>query len=369
MDFNFFMPVHVISDKDAVLNHKEVFSEFGKSCLLVTGGHSAKASGALDDVLKALEAAEIEAHIFDEITQNPTAEICHKGGQIARDFAVDFIIGIGGGSALDAAKAVAVFASNKTLEPEDIYLSTLFLTPLPVLLVGTTAGTGSEVTGTAVLTRADGTKKSVNGKNFYAKIAFADPKYTYSVPMDVTISTALDAFCHATEGWFSNRAGSLAFLFARKALPEIYSALTLFYENKELPSEMARDILYYASLYAGVTLNACGAGFPHAMGYVLTEDFEIPHGRACAAFLPEYVSRGMEFKNVDAMAYFNLLGTNFPEFQKIISTLADVDSVHMTDAQIEAYKTRWADLKNFHNSPGGYTATDAGALLESLFGE
>lgn len=368
-DFNFFMPVEVLSGKDAVLKHAEVFKQFGKSCLIITGGTSAKTSGALEDVLNALETAEIKAHIFDEITQNPTAESCHKGGQIARDFAVDFIIGIGGGSALDAAKAVAAYASNKTLEPEDIFLSPLLFTPLPVVLVGTTAGTGSEVTGTAVLTRADGTKKSINGKDYYAKVSFADPKYTYSVPMNVTVSTALDAFSHATEGWFSNRAGSLSFLFARKALPELYSALTLFYENRELPNEMARDILYYASLYAGVTLNACGTGFPHAMGYVLTEDFGIPHGRACAAFLPEYVSRGMEFKNVDAMDYFSLLGTNFPELQKTILSLADVASVHMTKEQIEAYKARWEDLKNFKNSPGGYTPVDAGVLLETLFGE
>lgn len=368
MDFNFYMPTKVLSGKDAVLRHADVFSQYGSKCLIVTGGTSAKKSGALDDVTKALEQENIAYRIFDEVKQNPLAEDCYRAGQIARDFEVDFILGIGGGSALDSAKAVAAYATNKTLSAEGIYDYDFLLTPLPLLLVGTTAGTGSEVTGTAVLTRADGTKKSVNGKYFYAKVAFADPKYTYSVPMEVTVSTALDALCHATEGWFSNNTGDLSFLFARKALPELYSALTIFYENRELPNEMARDILYYASLYAGITLNACGMGFPHAMGYVLTEDFNIPHGRACAAFLPKYVSRGMEFKNVDARDYFSLIGSNFPEFQKTISALADVGSVHMTKEQIETYKARWQDVKNFKNSPGGYTALEAGALLESLFG-
>ena len=367
MDFDFYMPVKVLSGKDAVLKHADIFSMYGKSCLIVTGGNSARLCGALTDVQTALAKAQVEFHVFSEITQNPSVESCAKGGQLARDYAVDFIIGIGGGSAMDAAKAIAVYATNKTLAPEDIFTASLFLPPLPTLLVGTTSGTGSEVSGTAVLTRTNGTKKSVNGKNYYAKVSFADPKYTYSLPQSVLISTVLDALCHATEGWFSNRVGSLAFVFAQKVLPDIYSALELFAKGETLSGDVERDILYYASLGAGMVLNACGTGFPHAMGYVLTEDFDIPHGRACAAFLPEYVSRGMAFKDVDARAYFSLIGTNFPEFQKTIFSLANVQHIHMTPEQIEAYKARWENLKNFTNSPGGYTALDAGALLEKLF--
>ena len=367
MDFDFFMPVRVYSGRDAVLKNAAILGEYGKSCLIVTGGNSAKACGALEDVQKALTMAEIEFHVFDEVTQNPLVETCHAGGSVARDFAVDFILGVGGGSAMDAAKAVAVFATNKTLEPEEIFGNTVFLPPLPVLLVGTTAGTGSEVTGTAVLTRTNGTKKSVNGKNYYAKVSFADPKYTYSVPFAVTVSTALDALCHATEGWFSNRVNDIALLFARKALPDLYSALELFLEKKELPNELQRDILYYASLYAGITLNACGAGFPHGMGYVLTEEYGIPHGRACAALLPAYVKRGMEYKNADAMDYFSLLGTNLPEFEKTLSTLADTASIQMTEEQIESYKPRWENLKNFENSPGGYTVAEGAELFKSMF--
>ena len=367
MDFNFYMPVRVLGGRNAVTQHPEIFTQFGKKCLLVTGGSSAKASGALDDVQTVLSQNGIEATVFDEVKPNPTAADCHRAGQLARDFEVEFIVGIGGGSALDSAKAIAVYAANKTLSSEGIYAYDYMFEPLPLVLVGTTAGTGSEVTGVSVLTRENGRKQSVSGKDFYAKVAFADPKYTYSVPYAVTVSTALDAFAHAVEGWFSNRFDDMARLFGEKAIPVLWKHLKVFYETGELPCNDARDELYYASLYAGMELNICGAGFPHGMGYALTEDFALPHGRACAAFMPSYVKRGMEFKNALAMEFFSMLGTNFPEFEKIILTLTDLSGISMTEEQIESYCARWQNLKNFKNSPGGYNVTEAGQVLRELF--
>ena len=172
------MPVRVLGGRNAVTQHPEIFTQFGKKCLLVTGGSSAKASGALDDVQTVLSQNGIEATVFDEVKPNPTAADCHRAGQLARDFEVEFIVGIGGGSALDSAKAIAVYAANKTLSAEGIYAYDYMFEPLPLVLVGTTAGTGSEVTGVSVLTRENGRKQSVSGKEFYAKVAFADPTYT-----------------------------------------------------------------------------------------------------------------------------------------------------------------------------------------------
>lgn len=367
MDFQFFMPVRVLGGKHAVEKNAAVFGACGKRCLLVTGGQSAQKSGALDAVRSVLETQEIEFWLFDGVRPNPTAADCYRAGQLARDFQVDFIVGIGGGSALDSAKAIAVFAANKHLQSEDIYTYDYMFEPLPLLLVGTTAGTGSEVTGVSVLTRENGRKQSVSGKDFYAKIAFADPSYTYTVPYAVTVSTALDAFAHAVEGWFSNRFDDMARLFGQKALPVLWAQLKSFYETGTLCDETQRDALYAASLYAGMELNICGACFPHGMGYVLTEDFQIPHGRACAAFMPSLVKRGMEFQNARAMDFFSLLETNFPEFERVISTLADTAAVRMSEAQTEAYGERWTAMRNFENSPGGFTAVQAKALLRDLF--
>ncbi len=369
MDFHFYMPVRVFGGKDAVSAHADFFSEFGKRCLLVTGGKSAKLCGALSDVQTALQAQNIKYAAFDGVQPNPVAADCCSAGKLAREFGADFIVGIGGGSVLDSAKAIAVYAANEMLSAEDIYVynGNYAVPPLPLILIGTTAGTGSEVTGVSVLTRKSGRKQSVSGKDFYAAVSFADPKYTYSAPYAVTLTTALDAFAHAVEGWFSNRLDSMAKLFAQKALPPLWHALRCFYENGKNPDEATRDDLYYASLYAGMELNICGAGFPHGMGYALTEDFALPHGRACTAFLPSYVARGMQFKPGLSEEFFALLDTDFEAFEKIILSLTDLSDISMTESQIAAYCARWENLKNFKNSPGGYNTAEAEKVLRKLF--
>ena len=121
MDFNLSIPVKVISSENCVLKNASLLSSFGKQCLIVTGKTAAKESGALSDVVTALEQFSVSYDVFDRITPNPYIEDCHEAGVLAREKKADFIIGIGGGSALDAAKAVAVFAANESFLPFDIY--------------------------------------------------------------------------------------------------------------------------------------------------------------------------------------------------------------------------------------------------------
>jgi hypothetical protein len=152
---------------------------------LVTGGNSARASGALADAIRALDAQGIGYAVFDGIGPNPLISACHRAGETARDCGAEFLIGIGGGSPLDATKAVAIYAANADLTAEAIYKREYEHPPLPVVLIGTTAGTGSEVTSVAVLTDdASGRKKSILGPDCYASLVFADPEYTHSVPYE-----------------------------------------------------------------------------------------------------------------------------------------------------------------------------------------
>lgn len=367
MNFNFYMPARVISGKNAVADNKNELKKFGGKCLIITGGSSAEKSGALNDIKSALESINTQYEIFNKISPNPKAEDCRLAGETARDLGCEFIIGTGGGSVLDAAKAAAVYAANKHLAAQDIYSSEIMLPPIPLVLIGTTAGTGSEVTGVSVLTRENGKKKSVSGENYYAKTVLADPKYTYTVPYYQTVSTAIDAFAHATESYFSNKADLNSFLYAEKALKPLFSALKYFYETQSLPDENMRDELYYSSLNAGMAINGTGTCFPHTMGYALTEDYNIPHGLACAAFCPRFVKRAMKYKNELSMSYFNILGTNYPEFEKIITTLAPTNDISMTLEQIDNYCQNWENVKNFKNSPGGFTKVDARELLTKLF--
>ena len=368
MTINSYMPVQVISGKGCLKENYELLQKFGKSCLIVTGGNSAKKSGALSDVVSALEKLGISYSVFDSITENPQTADCHRAGECARGIGADFIIGIGGGSPLDASKAIAIYASNPDLLPSDIYLRKYDDKPLPVVLVGTTSGTGSEVTGVSVLTDSSvGLKKSISGPDCYSVMSFCDYTYTMTMPYPVTVSTALDAFAHAVEGYFSSTANELSDIYAEKAFSVLKTGLLYFYNNKSLPDECIREELYNASLFAGLCLNITGTCFPHTMGYILTEDFGIAHGRACAAFIPEYVRLSAENMPEKAQKLFDIMGMDCETLCNMIENLADIN-IKISDEQMAKYENRWTDpVKNFSRTPGNFTSATAVELLKKLY--
>ncbi len=365
-DFSFCMPVNIIGGKNAVLNNTQFFSSLGEKCLIVCGKNSAKKSGALDDVISVLAKENIEYRIFDEITENPLTVDCCRGGELARAFGADFVIGIGGGSPLDASKAVCVYATNEHIIDDGIYTEAVENAPLPLVVIGTTSGTGSEVSGVSVLTRKDGRKQSVGGKNYYARYALADPKYTYSVPFRTTVSTALDALAHAVESMFSPRADFLSKQFSLMSVKMIYPLLEKMKNSGKLPDEADRDTLYYASLYAGFALNKGGTGFPHGMGYALTEDYGVPHGLACAVFLPQYIKEAQKADPELCDELFNAMGTDFNSLEKLFNKFCTFD-FKIPEESIKEYEKRWENLKNFKNSPTDFNNYDAGNLVRKLF--
>lgn len=365
-DFSFYMPVNIIGGKNAVLNNGQIFSSLGKKCLIVCGKSSAKKSGALQDVISVLEKENIEYKVFDEITENPLTVDCCRGGEFARSFGADFVIGIGGGSPLDASKAVCVYATNGHIINDGIYSETVKNAPLPLIVIGTTAGTGSEVSGVSVLTRTDGRKQSVGGKNYYARHALADPQYTYSVPFRTTVSTALDALAHAVESMFSPRADFLSKQFSLLAAKMIYPLLVKMEKSNENPDDADRDILYYASLYAGFALNKGGTGFPHGMGYALTEDYGVPHGLACAVFLPQYIKEAQKADPDLCHSLFEAMGTDFDSLEKLFNKFCTFD-FKIPEESIKEYEKRWKTLKNFKNSPTDFDNHDAANLVRKLF--
>lgn len=368
MNISSYMPVQVVSGKDCLKENYELLKNMGKSCLIVTGGSSAKKSGALSDAVEALTKCNISYSVFDGITENPYTADCHKAGAMAREVNADFILGIGGGSPLDASKAVAIYASNPNLSPVDIYLRKYDNEPLPVVLIGTTSGTGSEVTGVAVLTDSStGMKKSISGHDCYAKISFCDYSYTETMPYSVTVSTALDAFAHACESYFSSVANELSDGYAEKAFGMLKNGLLHFLNNKSLPNEELRQELYIASLFAGLCLNITGTCFPHTMGYILTEDFAIPHGKACAAFIPEFIRISAEHKSEKAQKLFDIMGMTKDDLCYMVETLADIN-IKITPEQMEKCSHRWSDpVKNFSRTPGNFTSDTAVDLLKKLY--
>ncbi len=362
---NGYMPSNVFFGKRALLDNAAELLTLGKKCLVVTGGSSARISGALDDAESALKEKGIDYRIFSEIGPNPLLSVCHKAGKAASDMGADFIFGIGGGSVLDAAKAVAIYAANPHLKAEDIYNRSYDNSPLSVALVGTTSGTGSEVTGVSVLTNdMTGRKKSISGADCYAKLVFADPGYTASMPRKVAVSTGLDAFSHAVEGWFAPKMQESVKLFAIKGLPLIWNGLCRFANGDEYDEKLVSD-MYYGSLHAGVVINTCGTAFPHPLGYVLTENYGVPHGQACAAFLPAFLERAEVYAPEKLRELEVLLKADKNEIVRVLKSLSVTNDIIISEEQANKYAKRWEDTvpKNFAASPGGLTPEEAARLL------
>ncbi len=382
MDFDFFMPVRVLSGENIISKSADFIFSFGRKCGIVTGRTSAKRSGALSDVLKVFESEGIEYIIYDKITENPLISSCREAGVLFSENGVDFIFGIGGGSALDAAKAVAIYASNPSLAEEDIYLREYSRQALPVLLIGTTGGTGSEVSGVSVLTNPKtGRKKSISGQDCYAKAVFADSRYNESMPYSVTVSTALDALSHAVEGYFTPKCTDIPMMFAEKAIPMLFEALCrldavgeekfdiIKDEKNSLFIKEIHEKLYFGSLYAGMVLNPCGTVFPHPLGYVLTENYGIPHGKACTAFMTELTERAYIYEKEKCEKLFSLLMTDKASFCAVIERLTNLPEIRMTQAEIDDYCSRWGNVtvKNFVSTPGGFSKSDAEKIFISRF--
>ncbi|MGN1442458.1 MAG: iron-containing alcohol dehydrogenase [Acutalibacteraceae bacterium] len=370
MDFNLSIPVKVISGENCVRENASLFAPFGKRCLIVTGRHSAKMSGALDDVISALKENAIAYQIYDGMGENPLLSSCHEAGKQANAFSADFIVGIGGGSALDGAKAAAVYAANPDFSFKDIYAAAVRNRALPLILIGTTAGTGSEVGRVAVLTDdKTGRKKSIAYEDCNPALTFADYRYTASMPYSVTVSTALDALAHAVEGWFSPKCGDIPALFAEKGIPMIWQELKAMLDTQSVPESAGRERLYYGSLYAGITLAYCGTAFPHPLGYVLTENYGVPHGMACAVFMPALIDRAEQFESEKLAKLLSLTGETKESFKTVVSSLVAVGNIQMTESEIEKHCARWQDTvpKNFIFSPGGFTREEAAKLFEALF--
>lgn len=296
MEFNYFMPTKIYAGDDCINKNAGVLKAFGKKAMIVTGKHSAKVNGSLDDVIKALKSNGQEYCIFDKVMSNPTIAISYEGAEFAKSEKVNFTIAIGGGSPMDAAKAMALLASQDINE-EDLFKGNYKDCVMPLVLIPTTAGTGSEVTQYSILTndRLE-TKTSIASPLLFPKATFLDGKYMMGLGLATTINTTIDALSHALEGMLSKRAGVMSDCLATKSAGLIAEAIPELKSGNI--SKETRDKLLYASTLAGMVIANTGTTSVHAMGYSLTYFKDIDHGRANGLLLGETL-QFIETKNKD----------------------------------------------------------------------
>ena len=363
---NFYMPVRLICGDKAVEKNAALFSGFGKRCLIVTGGSGAEKSGALADVTAALEAQGISYDHYAGIEQNPSVASCMEAGRMAAAFDADFVIGIGGGSSMDASKTVAIIAANPAVTEEKLFAFRFEKPPIPVVLVGTTAGTGSEVTKISVLTGSDGKKRSVKTDAMYAKLSFGDPRYTLSLSPHFTLSTGLDALAHCVESYFSKLADEISRSFSVRGIRILLERLPEIGEGTTLTLAQRTD-LYEASILGGMAINNAGTVFPHNVGYVLTEGYRIPHGLASACFMPDLMAHVKTAAPELSAAFYREIGMEEEVFVALVKALLPEIRVKMTPEQIRRELPRWEKNPQRINTVGNLTLDDIERILLRRF--
>ncbi len=366
MNASFHLPTRVLFGRGAATHNKALLC-IGRHALIVTGKKSAKLCGALDDVTAILSAAGIAYTVFDRISENPPLLTCHEGGKAGAEVGADFVIGIGGGSPLDAAKAIAAFAANPGIDPLDLYdQDKRTAHSLPIVAIPTTAGTGSEVNPYAVITLPDGEhKKTFTCEDSWPRVAIVDPKYTDSLPYGTTVSTALDAFAHALESYLSPKSSVFSEAAALFAAERIWDVLSQY--PSEFTPEM-RDDLSVAATAAGMAISVTGTGFPHPLGYSITLLDGVPHGRACAAFAEDYITYNEKTPvGKERIARFAAaIGTTPKVMKAYLPALAEVE-LTFTDEEIERRVALIENAKNYTNSPYVLSKEEMRDVYKRLF--
>lgn len=361
-----YMPVRVFSGEGAVGKNAGLFAAFGARCALITGRSSAEKSGALADVTAALERGGVSFCRFNGIEQNPRVDACLAAGRAAHAFGAAFVVGIGGGSALDAAKAAAVFAANPDLDEDAFYRKDWGRDPLPILLVGTTAGTGSEVTKVSVLTDSRGRKHSIHDDRLFAAAAFGDPQYTEALSLPITLSTGIDVLSHCAESYFNRNADEISRAFAVRGIRLLCAPLLDAAEGRPL-GRAQREALYEASLLGGLAICGTGTCFPHNVGYYLTETYRVPHGFASARFLPAMLAL-VEKKEPDyAARFYRELGISQANLLHLIGLCLPENGIRMTRAEILAALPRWENNNSVRNTCCEVSTAEIREILEQQF--
>lgn len=345
MEMKFFMPTKVLVGKDIILKNAAIFKELGKKALIVTGRNSAKANGSLKDVIEALKINSIDYKVFDEVEENPSLETIVKAKEIGIDFSADFIVGIGGGSPLDASKAIGIMIKNPEVDMNTIFTEKK-LKSIEIVAVPTTAGTGSETTQYSIVTvHKEKTKKNL-GQEVFPRVAFLDAKYMEKMPAKVTISTAVDAFSHLVESYLNVNANIITDGLIEKAL-DIFGKVIPSLLNEEFSYE-DRENLMIASTIAGMVIAQTGTSLPHGMGYPLTYFKNIPHGLANGCLYKEYLNVFKDREKINNI--WRRLGlSSYEELIGILGKLTKVE-IEITEDEIKTYTesmiSNKAKLKN-----------------------
>ncbi|MFZ5759409.1 MAG: iron-containing alcohol dehydrogenase [Thermodesulfobacteriota bacterium] len=296
----------------------QAVADVGGTKVMLVVDPSLQEVGLLEKIVAPLDGAGVKYVLFDHVDPEPGLKLADEGAKIAGKAKCDCVIGAGGGSAMDVAKAVSILLTNGGKAVDYLGLGKITKPGVPKIMVPTTAGTGAEVTFTAVfINEKTKSKGGMNGDPLYPEMAVLDPALTLTLPPHVTAAPGIDAFTHALEAFVSTQAHPISDMYALEAMSLISANLAMAFANGA--NIEARSAMMMGSLLGGKALATAGVGLVHAMAYPLGGMFGIPHGLANAVLLPYVVD-------------YNIIG-NPDKFARIAEVMGyDVADLSLRDA-------------------------------------
>lgn len=354
-DFHFACPTEIFFGNNCIMNNPEVFLRLGKRAYIVTTQFpDGIRNTALDDIRAVLELNGISYVVDEDAQPDPPVNSIVGVRDRALKFGPDYLISVGGGSAMDTVKAVNVLLKHKDESPcQALFgdgphvfgVGAPHEGVLPIISVPTTAGTGSDLTGVAVVTRNDIQSKSGTNNRSYANYAFVDPRYIASAPTELNQCTALDALCHGIEIYLSRKSRNdfMTNMFAETAFRQF-----AIFKDHLLHGTMTEEDYELQTLHSvlqGIVIVNELTGVPHGMGYPLSYYYHIHHGLACVAFEGEYLRTIKDDPKVQKILEL-LKFRNIDEFCNYVQHFIDkyID-IKITESQIKAWTKTFCETK------------------------
>ena len=286
-------------------------SHYKNEHILVVADPFLKTSGTLDAILANFDDSN-DIVVFTDIVPDPPIETVVAGIKSAGDKPISIVLSIGGGSAIDASKAMYYFAKKQGAFSEAILIA-----------IPTTSGTGSEVTSFSVITDAErGTKYPLVTKEILPDVAILDADLVLSLPGNITADTGMDVLTHAIEAYVSTKATDFSDALAEKAIKLVFEYLPKAYKNGQ--DVEAREKMHAASILAGMAFNTASLGINHSLAHAAGAKFHVPHGRLNSILMPHVIqyNAGIEFNNRNRQATDKTVASRYQDIAKLLGCSA-----------------------------------------------
>jgi alcohol dehydrogenase class IV len=383
--FNYHQSTEIVFGTGRLAELGQIILKYGKKCLMVTTPDKVL-QPLYERVKHILADAGVELAHFDGVIPNPTTKTSADGSKIAREFGAEVILGLGGGSSMDAAKAIAVEATHKGSAWDYLFYKEPAPDPskvLPVVAVSTTSGTGSQVTQVSVITNpAERDKSALYNPVIFPRVAIVDPELMLSLPASVTACTGFDVFSHAFESMINPGTGAYVNLLAKEAIHLVVAILPgLLEDGSDLA---AREKMAWADTLAGLCIASAGVTLPHGMGMAVGGMYpHVAHGEALAILYPActrytaeaaveqyaFMARAIN-PALNEMTDQEAAGQAYAEmvsFLKALGLYKGLRQVEMPEEEIEALARQSMVLPDYEGNPRVASYEDMVELVKEAY--